>query len=82
MGTQISLQLSDRVFASARAFADAHGFETLQEFIRELIREKLFERRPEAIGGLSTYLASEEALARDWLTPEEDKAWEHLQKEM
>ena len=28
-----------------------------------------------------TALLSEEALARDWLRPEEDEAWAHLQKE-
>lgn len=31
--------------------------------------------------GLETYLLSESALARDWLSPEEDKAWEHLQEQ-
>jgi hypothetical protein len=25
-----------------------------------------------------TYLASENVLAKDWLSPEEDKAWQHL----
>ena len=28
-----------------------------------------------------TALLSEEALARDWLRPEEDEAWAHLQQE-
>jgi len=32
-------------------------------------------------GGKFTYLASEEALAKNWLSKEEDKAWEHLQGE-
>lgn len=27
---------------------------------------------------ISSMLLSEDALAKDWLTPEEDKAWEHL----
>ena len=49
--------------------------------IRELIRERLFERERESIGGLSTYLASEGSLARNWNSPEEDEAWAHLQKE-
>jgi len=26
----------------------------------------------------SSMLLSEDALAKEWLTPEEDKAWEHL----
>ena len=35
-------------------------------------------RMPE---GLETYLLSESALAKDCLSPEEDQAWEHLQKQ-
>ncbi len=31
--------------------------------------------------GLETYLLSESALAKDWLSPEEDKAWEHLHEQ-
>jgi hypothetical protein len=33
------------------------------------------------VGGINTYLASEKSLSRLWDTKEEDKAWEHLQKE-
>ena len=80
MSTQISLKLSDRVFASAKIYSEIHGFDSLQDFIRELIREKLFERETETFGGFSTYLASEDSLARSWLSAEEDEAWEHLQK--
>jgi len=29
-------------------------------------------------GGLETYLLNESALAKDWLRPEEDKAWQEL----
>ena len=82
MSTQISLKLSDRTYSYAKAYAEKYGFDSLQDFIRELIREKLFERESEIFGGFSTYKASEEALARDWLSPEEDKAWAHLQKEI
>ena len=81
MGTQISLKLSDKTHASAKAYAEAHGFDNLQNFIRELIRERLFEKETEIFGGFSTYLASEESLARYWLSPEEDDAWAHLQRE-
>ncbi len=80
MSTQISLKLSDRTYTSARTYAESRGFDTLQEFIRELLREKLFEGGMEIIGGFSTYRASEESLAKNWLSPEEDEAWAHLQK--
>ncbi len=82
MGTQISLKLSDRVYSSAKIYSETYGFDTLQDFIRELIRERLFEREIEVFGGFSTYLASEESLARSWLSPEEDEAWAHLQEEI
>ena len=79
VGTQISLKLSDRMYSSAKVYAEIHGFDTLQEFIRELIRERLFESEEETFGGHFTSMASEESLARNWSTPEEDEAWEHLQ---
>ncbi len=79
MGTQISLKLSNRMLAEARKHAKSHGYDQLQDFIRETLREKLFEK--ENSGGLSTYKASEKSLARNWPRKEEDKAWEHLQGE-
>ena len=33
----------------------------------------------EIVSGRATAIASEKSLARNWLTPEEDKAWQHLQ---
>jgi hypothetical protein len=79
MGTQISLQLSHKIFASARDYAEHHGFDTLQDFIRETVREKLFEK-DEQVSGILTAIASEKALAKNWLTKEEDDAWAHLQE--
>ncbi|MFH1055535.1 MAG: hypothetical protein V1744_05530 [Candidatus Altiarchaeota archaeon] len=80
MGTQISIKLSDSMFSSARVYAKVHGFDNLQDFIRDLLRERLFKREVDVFGGFSTYGASEKSLARSWLTPEEDEAWAHLQK--
>lgn len=79
MGTQINLKLSDRLLAAAQTYVDQHGYENLQDFIREAMREKLFEG--EAVSGRLTALASEKSLAKRWLTPAEDAAWQHLQKE-
>jgi hypothetical protein len=80
MGTQISIKLSDKMFTEANRFADLKGFDTLQDFIRELLREKLFESKNENIGGLYTTKASEDSLAKNWLLAEEDEAWDYLQK--
>lgn len=79
MSTQISLKLSDKMLAEAKRYAKLKGYDQLQDFIRETLREKLFEG--ENIGGLYTYKASEASLARNWLRKEEDEAWEHLQGE-
>ena len=79
MGTQISLKLSEKMLATAKKYARMQGYDNLQDFIREMLREKLFER--ENISGLNTYKASEASLAKNWLRKEEDEAWEHLQKE-
>lgn len=79
MGTQISIKLSEKMFNTAKDYADIHGFDSIQDFIRETLREKLFEE--ESLDGKLTYLASEKSLARDWLSKEENEAWAHLQKE-
>ena len=76
---QISLKLSDKMFDSAKGYIETHGFDNLQDFIRETLREKLFEK--EEVKGKLTYLASEKSLAKNWMSKEEDEAWAHLQKE-
>ena len=43
MNTQISLRLPEKMLVSAESYVEKHGFSTLQEFIKELMREKLFE---------------------------------------
>ena len=80
MGTQISLKLSDKMFDSAKNFAEEKGFDTLQDFIRETLREKLFEQSNDKLKGIQTYKASEKTLAKRWSTAKEAKAWNHLQK--
>lgn len=45
MNTQINLRLPEKIIVSAEGYAEEHGFGTVQEFIKELIREKLFEEQ-------------------------------------
>ncbi|MCC7574867.1 ribbon-helix-helix domain-containing protein [Candidatus Woesearchaeota archaeon] len=80
MGMQISLKLSDKMFNTAKNFSEEKGYDTLQDFIRETIREKLFEQNNEKLRGIQTYKASEKTLAKRWSTAKEAKAWSHLQK--
>jgi predicted DNA binding CopG/RHH family protein len=78
MNKQINLRLSEDMEKKAKIFAKKNGFANIQEFIKETLREKLFEK--ENIGGIFTYSASEKSLAKYWMTKKEDKAWEHLQE--
>lgn len=43
MNTQLNVRLPEKMLVSAQIYAEKHGFGTIQEFIRELMREKLFE---------------------------------------
>ena len=43
MNTQINIRLPSKLLASARSYAEEHGFGTVQEFMKETIREKLFD---------------------------------------
>ncbi len=43
MNEQINLRVPKKIIGSARSYAKEHGFGTIQEFIKETIREKLFD---------------------------------------
>ena len=72
MSTQISLKLSKELLERARRIIKLRGYYNLQEFIREIMREKLFEEE-------DLFRASMTSLAKDWESLEDEKAWSHLQ---
>ena len=43
MNTQINLRLPEKMLVSAQTYVEKHGCNTVQDFIKELMREKLFE---------------------------------------
>ena len=43
MNTQINLRMPKKMISSANSYAEEHGFGTIQEFIKETVREKLFD---------------------------------------
>ena len=43
MNTQINLRLPGKLHFSAKSYAEEHGYGTIQEFIKETVREKLFD---------------------------------------
>lgn len=81
MSIQINLKLTEKMFDAANSYAELKGFANLQDFIRETLREKLFDEKNENIGGVFTSKASEHSLRRMWSSKKEDKAWRHMQKE-
>jgi len=43
MNAQINVRLPQKMLVAAKSQAEKHGFQSLQDFIRETIRERLFE---------------------------------------
>lgn len=43
MNSQINLRLTPKILSAATSYAQQHGFGNVQEFIRETMREKLFD---------------------------------------
>ena len=82
MSAQISLNLSDRMFSAAKTYADSNGYNCIQDFIKELLQERLFENTPENTGGIYTYCASQQSLSKNWQLKSEDIAWKHLENEI
>jgi metal-responsive CopG/Arc/MetJ family transcriptional regulator len=43
MSTQINLRMPQKLLSAVKSYSDEHGFGSVQEFIKETIREKLFD---------------------------------------
>jgi stalled ribosome rescue protein Dom34 len=43
MNEQINLRLPENLLVAATTYSEEHGFGTVQEFIKETVREKLFD---------------------------------------
>ena len=43
MNTQINLRIPQKLLSSVRSYSDEHGYGSVQDFIKETIREKLFD---------------------------------------
>ncbi len=43
MNTQINLRLPEKLLNSAKSYSKKHGYNNIQEFIKETLREKVFE---------------------------------------
>ncbi len=43
MTTQVNLKFQDNFFNLTKDYADSRGYMSIQEFIREAVRDKIFE---------------------------------------
>ena len=69
----VMLELPPDVEAQIATEAAQKGM-LLPDYLVAVIRERNLKMSE----GLETYLLSESALAKDWLRPEEDEAWQDL----
>ncbi len=44
MNDQINLRLPENLLLTAKKYAEAHGYSTIQELIKESLREKIFRQ--------------------------------------
>ncbi len=69
----VTLELPPDVEAQIATEAAQKGM-PLPDYLVAVIRERNLRMSE----GIETYLLSESALAKDWLRPEEDEAWQDL----
>ncbi len=43
MNTQVNIRMPEKLLMAARDYADDYGYGTVQEFIKETVRQKLFD---------------------------------------
>jgi|TARA_B100001971_G_C18261910_1_gene587752 metal-responsive CopG/Arc/MetJ family transcriptional regulator len=43
MNTQINLRMPQKLLTSVKSYSDEHGYGSVQDFIKETVREKLFD---------------------------------------
>ena len=44
MNTQINLRMPQKLLSSVKSYSNKHGYGSVQDFIKETIREKLFDK--------------------------------------
>lgn len=65
MGTQINLRLSEELLVKAQEYSNKHGFDNVQEFIKETLRERLFNEPTLSEPELKLVLKLAEAVKKD-----------------
>ena len=78
---QVNIRIDDRLKKEGERLFEALGLSfssAVSVFISQAVREQAIPFRVERRKPKDLILASENALAKDWLSPEEDSAWMYL----
>lgn len=73
MNTQLNIKINRELLELAEQFAIDNGFLNIQEMIRQMIREKVSEDKD------VFFYASMQSFSKEWLSDEDEKAWEKFQ---
>lgn len=72
MNTQLNIKINQKLLKKAEEFAKEHGFLNIQDMIRHIIRDK--------VNGKDMFFsASMESFSKEWLSNEDEIAWEKFQ---
>jgi len=73
MNTQLNIKINNNLLHKAEIVANKEGYINIQEMIREILRNKIYE------DGDGLFEASMESIGKDWFTKEEEEAWQKFQ---
>ncbi|MBW2967046.1 ribbon-helix-helix domain-containing protein [Candidatus Woesearchaeota archaeon] len=80
MNTQINLRMPENLLDSAKSYAEEHGFGTVQDFIKETVREKLFDEPDMTREELLLVRKLAEATEKEGLYGTEEELFSKLKK--
>lgn len=81
MNSQINLRLPEKLLFMSQSYADKHGFGTVQEFIKETLREKLFGEQDISRNELALVKRLIKASEQKGLYGKEDELFKKLRKQ-
>lgn len=81
MNTQINLRLPEKLLTSATKYAEKNGYATVQDFLREVLREKLFDESSLSKKEIELALRLAEVSKRKGLYGTEEQLFRALKKQ-
>ena len=80
MNSQINLRLPEMLLKSAKSYAEKHGYGNVQDFIKETLRERLFENEDISKKELKLVKKLAEVSIKKGLTGTEEELFKKLRK--